>query len=319
MIKKILSQKCFESKPPVLVDVGASGDIREVWRDFAEFSICIAFDPDDRDADISKNTGAGFKEFYWLNRAVSDKEGESAFYLTKSPHCSSFLKPNMESLKKYDICDAFIVERKTVLKSITLNSALKKVGYNYIDWIKTDTQGTDLRIFMSLDELVRDNILVAEFEPGILDAYVGEDKLYQIMEHFNENCFWCDECVVKGLNRVSPKIIDEEFDVVMKRFIHLFQKNCAFWAEISYMNEMTSDSLQEREFLLMCAFSLAKGQYGFAMEISLIGENKYNNPIFNDIYEHALKKMKMNGYAKLPLYLLKKIIPVMLRAIRQGL
>ncbi len=308
MIKKILSQKCFESKPPVLVDVGASGGVRKAWRSLSGFSVCIAFDPDDRDAVVSKDSDARFKEFYWINRAISDKEGEVEFYLTKSPHCSSLLKPDIESLKKYHLCDAFLTEKKVLLQSITLKSALKMVGYDYIDWLKTDTQGCDLRVLMSLDERVIDNILVVEFEPGIQDAYVGEDKLYKIMEFFDNRSFWCDECIVKGLIRVNRKIIDEEFNMLMRRFINLFQKNCAFWAEISYMNEMSSSAFQERDFLLMCAFALVKEQYGFAMEISSIAEGRYDNPIFSDVYKYSLKRMKMKGYAKLPGYVLKKIM-----------
>lgn len=67
-----------------------------------------------------------------------------------------------------------------------MKDVLKSINIDYIDWFKTDTQGTDLRIFASLGDELINKILVAEFEPGIIDAYKGEDKLYKIMEFFDK-------------------------------------------------------------------------------------------------------------------------------------
>ncbi len=308
MINKILSQKCFEKKPPLLIDVGASGDIHEIWKGFAKYCVCIAFDPDERDVSVSKKTGGDFKEFYMINRIVSDSTGVKNFYLTKSPHCSSSLKSDMKNLNQYDISSYFEIDKEIKLSAITLDLAIKETGYDYVDWFKTDSQGTDLRIFSILDSNLRNRILVNEFEPGILDAYIGEDKLYKIMEYFDNSDFWSDECIIKGMRRIDQRIIEEEFNWVMKRFINLFQKPCAFWAEISYMNQMKNTDFQERDFLLMCVFALVKNQYGFVLEICSRAEQKFDNQLFGEINKYALSKMKIRGYVKLPLYILNKLL-----------
>ena len=49
MIDKILSRPEFQTEPPVLVDVGASGELHARWKPFAKYAVCIAFDADDRD------------------------------------------------------------------------------------------------------------------------------------------------------------------------------------------------------------------------------------------------------------------------------
>ena len=54
-------------------------------------------------------------------------------------------------------------------------SALSKAGVDYVDWYKSDSQGTDMSIFDSLPKNISNKILAAEFEPGIIDAYQGED------------------------------------------------------------------------------------------------------------------------------------------------
>jgi len=49
LIDKVLTRKEFEDKPPVLLDIGASGTIHKKWKRIAKYSICIAFDADTRD------------------------------------------------------------------------------------------------------------------------------------------------------------------------------------------------------------------------------------------------------------------------------
>ncbi len=60
---------------------------------------------------------------------------------------------------------------------------------DYIDGYKTDSQGTDLRIFNSLPKEIINKILLAEFEPGIIDAYQGEDKLHHLLAHMEKEPF----------------------------------------------------------------------------------------------------------------------------------
>jgi hypothetical protein len=57
IIKTILESDYFAAAPPVLVDIGASGEINTKWKPIAPYSICIAFDADDREFHITKQTG----------------------------------------------------------------------------------------------------------------------------------------------------------------------------------------------------------------------------------------------------------------------
>ena len=307
MIGDILQHNCFKNKPPLLVDVGASGDIHKIWARIAKHCVCIAFDADERDLKISKDTGRGFKEFYLMNRIVSDTNGYKEFYLTNSPHCSSTLKTSLDNLKHYHNKNSFEIKKKITLPSITLNSALKEVGFNYIDWFKTDSQGTDLRIFSSLENDIIERVLVAEFEPGILDAYLGEDKLYKIMEYFDKKDYWCDACEVRGLSRISEKILESEFSRIEKRYLPLFQKTNAYWAEISYLNNLSKGDFQKREYLLMISFAIIREQFGFALEIATKAFVEFGDEIFIKIKSYVIKTMKKRGYRILPFYFIKRV------------
>ena len=133
--------------------------------------------------------------------------GETDFYLTKSPYCSSLLQPDEVALKDWAFAEKFEVEKKVKIKTRSLISVLNEAKIDYIDWFKTDSQGTDLRLFTSLPEQIRKKVLAAEFEPGILDSYHGEDKLFRLMEFMSGNIFWMSKIDVKGTQRISPELL----------------------------------------------------------------------------------------------------------------
>jgi len=312
IIKEILRQECFQEKPPVLVDVGASGELRKIWKELAPFSIYIGFDADTRDLAIVEESKGVYKKSFVINRIVSDREEIKNFYLTKSPHCSSTLKPDLESLKPYHIKSFFEIESIQELPSVSLRSIFHKLDISYVDWFKTDSQGTDLRIFKGMGEEYIKKVLVAEFEPGILDAYKGEDKLHTIMAFFDtRKDFWCDECLVRGMARISEETY-KKLNRFEQRFFYCFQKPAAFWAEISYMNIMKGTYWTKRDFLLMIVFAILKKQYGFALEIAEKGKEVLSDQIFEKLKQDTLKIMKINGYRSFPLYILKRIGEVFL-------
>ena len=76
-------------------------------------------------------------------------------------------------------CD---LEKKVKLKFIILDEVLEENILNYIDWFKTDSQGADLHLFTALDSKVIDNVKFAEFKSGVIDAYCGEDKFYDLLK-----------------------------------------------------------------------------------------------------------------------------------------
>lgn len=299
---------CIQKRPPVLIDVGASGGIHAIWKPVAKHSICIAFEPDDRELTVSKNSGKGFREFYLINRVVGDEDKEVDFYFTHSPYCSSSLEPNIDELKPYAITSFFTTTKKIKLEAVTINAVLKNIGLNYIDWFKTDTQGTDLRAFSSISETILNKIMVAEFEPGIMNAYKGEDKLYKVMEFFNDKTFWCDECVIKGFPRFEENFKHLKFSKLGRGLFFKAHKNAAFWAEISYMNTLQNINLEKRDILLACVFSLLKKQYGFAIELAHRGQKLHDDAIFNNIIEWSLFQLKRDGYRSLLPRIWKKII-----------
>src|SRR6266850_2998382 len=139
IVDRILQREEFQKRPPVLIDVGASGEIHSKWKKIARYAMCIAFDADDREMSFTEDQSGGFKKLITVNRIVTDQNAnEVDFYLTRSPFCSSTLEPDMSKLSKWPFQDLFASEKKIKLKSVKLMDALQNVGVYNIDWLKID-------------------------------------------------------------------------------------------------------------------------------------------------------------------------------------
>lgn len=290
LITKILSSKELIDNPPVLVDIGASGQLIKEWELIAKYSICIAFEADNREFTFIEKENDVYKKLYVFNCIVSSHSAETVnFYLTKSPYCSSTLNPDIEALKNYLFHDSFVVESETILNSININEALAKSKIGYIDWFKTDSQGTDLRLFDCLSEETKNKTIVGEFEPGIIKGYLGEDKLYDVLKSLEKYNFWVSDIIVKGDYRLKNSVYDKY--IVNKDNFHL--KKSPGWAEVSFINNYSLPTIQsKRNYLLGWIFSSIKNQHGFALELANSGFEKYNDALFKECINYSLSKLQ---------------------------
>ena len=291
IIDEILESRFFADRPPVLLDIGASGGIHPAWKPLARHSICIAFDADDRETELVAGASKGYKALHLFRKiVVATTTEETDFYLTRFPYSSSLLEPDHKGLDQWNFGNLFDVERVVRLKAITLTDALRQAGVTAVDWFKTDSQGTDLRLFKSLGADLISKVLVAEFEPGILDAYRGEDKFYSVMEFMETQPFWMSDLQVRGTQRISKRSLQACIPGYNGSYLDTMPcKTAPGWVEIMYFNTFANGTgcLAPRDYLLGWIFALIEGQYGFALDIALNGKERFNLPVFKDLASHA--------------------------------
>ena len=317
IIDKILRREEFSENPPVLVDIGASGAIHPKWCRIAPYSVCIAFDADERELGFAVNEKKGYRKLFIINRIVTTQSAATEqFYLTKSPFCSSLLMPNQASLDQWAFGGLFEVERIVDLETVTLQSVLEKLDIGKIDWFKTDSQGTDLRLFRSLgDDLVR-RVLVAEFEPGIIDAYEGEDKLRSLMAFMDEQPFWMSDLEVKGTQRMKRDTFDSRLSPLEQRLLGPVMKIAPGWGEVTYINTFSkyAEYFDKRDYLLGWIFAVIEKHYGFALEVAEQAAARYHDPIYDEMIKYTWRSIKLD-YSKLPSYLISRAIKLVSKLI----
>jgi hypothetical protein len=311
LIDVVLQSPEFEAAPPVLIDVGASGGLNPAWRELAKYSVCIAFDADDREMVQTRRASKVYKELYIYNRALAaGPEGTSDFYLTAAPPCSSLLPPNTKSLAAWEFAGRFSVLRKENIRTIHLSTVIQELGLQRVDWFKTDSQGTDLRLFLSLGESLIRKVLVAEFEPGIIDAYEGEDKLWQLMSCLDQRPFWMADMTIRGSSRIRKNQIRGFSTFEQNYLVHLL-KTSPIWAEVAYLNSFVLEELDHRDFLLGWVCASIKRQHGFALELAATGKRRFQDAMFETLEKHSLRAIR-SSYLNLPAY-----FPLLLRLFRK--
>ena len=306
ILNKVLGHDLLQQQPPVFVDVGASGGLPPQWDLLAPYSICVAFDADTRDFDVQESSAKGWKKLYSLNRLVAATSSDAVdFYLTRSPYCSSSLLPDGHALAPWAFCRLFELERAEKLPAVNLCSVLGQLGIQRVDWYKSDSQGTDLRIFRSLTTEMQDRCLVAEFEPGIIDAYIGEDKLHHLMAYMDRRPFWISEMAVKGSQRIDQDVV-ASLNWFQRKSIDSFVTTSPGWSEISYFNTLHSIDIDLRDLLLGWVFATLKQQHGFAMHLATKAQSRFESDLCNELVRFSRRRLS-DGYVSLGLKAAKTI------------
>lgn len=278
---------------PVLVDVGASAEVPSVWRPLAKHSIYVGFDPDLRE--MRQENGRQFHTSFVLNEAVTDKsDRQVTFRLTRVPQCSSTLRPNRAVLTNYLRPDRFDIERETTVPATTLNEAISRVSLAGIDWLKLDTQGTDLRLFNSIADPIRERVLAVDAEPGLRGAYEEEDLFGDLHMSVVRQGFWCAAATIKGLPRVRQATLAALADWEPQRWRDAQVDEtanalpvCPGWVECRYLRTVESladGDFSRRDYVLLWAFALAAGQPGFAGDVAV----QYSHRFANDDNWHKM-------------------------------
>jgi len=275
---------------PVLVDVGASAGVPPVWASLARNAIYVGFDPDLRE--MKTEDGGKFHQSFVINEAVTAElgpDGTVTFLLTRAPQCSSTLKPDAEKLANYFGSERFVVEREAKVSATTLDGALSRLKFDRADWIKLDTQGTDLRLFRSLSPAVRDRVLAVDAEPGLRGAYLEEDLFGDLHTTMVQNGFWCTQATVKGMPRVRPATLEtligeksaQPGGLMLGSGLAAAARGfpiCPGWVECRYLRTLESMAAMnagKREYILLWTFAQAAEQPGFAGDVAVEYAKKF--------------------------------------------
>lgn len=284
------------------MDVGASGGLNPIWQKIASFSILIAFDPDEREFGYIEQKGTRYKGNYVFKSIATSDTGitKKKFYLTKSPYCSSTLSPLSERLKGYHFSDSYKVEKEIELTAVNIQDALDKLKLEHVDWFKTDTQGTDLRLFKSLKESISKKVLVAEFEPGIMDSYEGEDKMADVLKFMESLDFYLTNLNIKGPLKIDGDHFNRIFSSSLKkRLAGDMVKKVPGWAEMTYANSLSvaGSTFTPREYILSWLFHTLQGHHGIAFSLMQDVKTKQADTMYPALEAFSLSKIKSDLYS----------------------
>ena len=283
IIDKVLGRPEFETDPPVLIDVGASGALHSAWKDLSKYAVCIAFDADDREMRAARRSSKVYRALYIYNRALTaGAEGVADFYLTKEPACRACLLRVPTNWPPGSSPAVSLSSRKLPWRLSISGRCCRK-------WVLKASIGSSWTrrartcgCFKVSGRRGMRRVLVAEFEPGILDSYQGEDKLWQLMSSMEGGNFWMTDIQVHGSRRIRKNLLGDFARAERDYLIHLL-KPAPGWAEVAYMNTFVGENFRLRDYLLGWVCATVQGQHGFALELASVAKQRFGDPLCEEL------------------------------------
>jgi FkbM family methyltransferase len=170
--------KYYSEYPIVLIDVGASGGLEPNWKSAVRYLKIIGFEPGKKEfSELTKKESSNVK---YLNSALYNKKTTLDFYLMKDQQVSSIIKPNRRLLDKFPEIERFDAVGKTKIETDTLDNLFDIHSFDEPDFIKLDTQGTELSILQGAVDTLRDHIFGIEVEVEFVEIYESQPLFSEV-------------------------------------------------------------------------------------------------------------------------------------------
>jgi len=162
----------YERNNLVLVDVGASGGFAPNWKPAAKYLRVIGFEPDEREY---KNLASKSEDkIRYLNIALHGLQGEVDFFLTRKQQASSIYRPNRSLVDQFPESSRFDILKTVKLKTDTLDHQFQINNIQDADFLKVDTQGSELAIMQGAKKTIQEQIIGIEVEVEFAMLYEGQ-------------------------------------------------------------------------------------------------------------------------------------------------
>lgn len=128
----------------ILADIGARGGIHDRWSEFKDHLHAILFEPDAQ-AEITPDDEQEINHTI-IPIALGKATGEATLNICKAPSTSSVYEPNSAFIRLWRDSDSITVVDRVKVPLSTLDIEMQKYGFPRIDFLKLDTQGSELDI-----------------------------------------------------------------------------------------------------------------------------------------------------------------------------
>lgn len=181
-------EKLFlEQSPLVVCDVGARGAAPEELAPFFSGIEYHAFDADAEECARLNSAPHHYQGFHAFPYYIGTESQRTAFHLYKQPGESSSYEPDQRFQEVFR-GDNFGIERTVEVTASSLDAVYGKESMALPDFLKLDTQGSELEILQGAGRVLRNASLV-EVEVEFLAMYEGQPLFHDVLKFMLEHDF----------------------------------------------------------------------------------------------------------------------------------
>lgn len=176
----------YQRHPLVLVDVGARGGLKKNWSAAARHLRLLGFEPDSRefgrlaDPDVEQGFSparparSGEPSNVFFDVALADKAGTIRLHVARDAGLSSVFEPNAQFLDAFPEAGRFDTVDIRDVPADTLDNLLRTRDVQDVDFIKADTQGSELLVLRGAAATLASAMFGVEVEVEFAEIYRGQ-------------------------------------------------------------------------------------------------------------------------------------------------
>ena len=164
----------FLKHPIVLVDVGARGGLKSNWAAAKRHLRLVGFEPDKREFNKLSDGRPAETSTTFLDVALHNQRGPIRFNIARDRGLSSIFEPDRTFLDAFPESNRFDIVEVQPVEADTLDNQLGHHRIADVDFIKADTQGSELLVLEGARQALSTMVIGVEVEVEFAPIYRGQ-------------------------------------------------------------------------------------------------------------------------------------------------
>ncbi len=226
MKQPLLKLPAWQTGPFVYADCGARNEDANPLVDLLPEAEYVGFEPDQAEyARLRQKERNGYR-YYPV--AVGKGSESRTLYLTRNPECASLLEPNYPFFGSFIDCAPQIeVIGTQEVQTVALDTYLPTVGVQHIDFLKLDTQGTELEILQGAESYLSTSILGLKVEVEFTPMYLNQPLFSEVDSYIRQFDFMLFDLLRHRYRRQSyPRDLDTRGQLLYGDAFYLKDYKC---------------------------------------------------------------------------------------------